>query len=100
VNVGAVATPEAFAPPGSPVDDVRLTAPRRYGPGLLMVAVGTVLSTSRSVTAVAAEFLVRWLDKGGEIGSAAQHLDEIPLAPGVERAWFYETPPPQPRTVR
>jgi predicted secreted protein len=51
---------------------------------------------SVAVTAVAAEFLVRWLDKGGEIGSAARHLDEIPLAPGVERAWFYETPPPLP----
>ena len=51
---------------------------------------------SVAVTAVAAEFLVRWLDKGGEIGSAARHLDEIPVAPGVERAWFYETPPPLP----
>ena len=51
---------------------------------------------SVAVTAVAAEFLVRWLDKGGEIASAARHLDEIPLAPGVERAWFYETPPPLP----
>ncbi|HTG19569.1 MAG TPA: hypothetical protein VK681_05965, partial [Reyranella sp.] len=51
---------------------------------------------SVAVTAVAAEFLVRWLDRGGEIGSAARHLDEIPLAPGVDRAWFYETPPPLP----
>lgn len=51
---------------------------------------------SVALTAVAAEFLVRWLDKGGEIGPAARHLDEIPLAPGVERAWFYETPPPLP----
>jgi predicted secreted protein len=51
---------------------------------------------SVGLTAVAAEFLVRWLDKGSEIGSAARHLDEIQLAPGVERAWFYETPPPLP----
>jgi hypothetical protein len=51
---------------------------------------------SVALTAVAAEFLVRWLDKGGEIGPAARHLDEIPVAPGVERAWFYETPPPLP----
>ncbi|HEX9525425.1 MAG TPA: hypothetical protein VF949_20780, partial [Reyranella sp.] len=51
---------------------------------------------SVAVTAVAAEFLVRWLDKGGEIGPAVRHLDGIPIAPGVERAWFYETPPPLP----
>src|SRR5512133_3080128 len=53
-SYATVTTPEAFEPPGSPVEDVRLTAPRRYGPGLLMVAVGTVLSTRRSVTGVAA----------------------------------------------
>ena len=51
---------------------------------------------SVAVTAVAAEFLVRWLDAGGDIGSASRHLDEIATAPGVERAWFYETPPPLP----
>jgi hypothetical protein len=51
---------------------------------------------SVAVTAVAAEFLVRWLDAEGDIGPAARHLGEIALAPGVERAWFYETPPPLP----
>ena len=51
---------------------------------------------SVAVTAVAAEFLVRWLDGGGDIESASRHLDEIAIAPGVERAWFYETPPPLP----
>src|SRR5438105_12626167 len=39
--------PEAFDPPGSLVLEVRLTAPRRYGPGSLSVAVGGVLSISR-----------------------------------------------------
>jgi hypothetical protein len=51
---------------------------------------------SVAVTAVAAEFLVRWLDDDGDIGPAARHLREIATAPGVERAWFYETPPPLP----
>ena len=51
---------------------------------------------SVALTAVAAEFLVRWLDGDGDIGSASRHLGEIATAPGVERAWFYETPPPLP----
>ena len=51
---------------------------------------------SVALTAVAAEFLVRWLDGDGDVGSASRHLDEIATAPGVERAWFYETPPPLP----
>src|SRR5687767_3455284 len=53
-SYATLTTPEAFAPPGSLVEDVRLTEPRRYGPGLLIVASGGVLSTSRSVTGVAA----------------------------------------------
>src|SRR6266550_5166621 len=53
-SYATVAMPEAFDPPGSAVAEVRVTAPRRYGPGLLIVAVGTVLSTRRSVTGVAA----------------------------------------------
>src|SRR5204862_936658 len=46
--------PEASDPPGSLVLEVRLTVPRRYGPGSPSVAVGGVLSTSRPVTGVAA----------------------------------------------
>lgn len=38
---------------------------------------------------------MRWLD--AEAPSAAlKHLDEIPLAEGVQRAWFGEDPPPLP----
>src|SRR5438445_59302 len=44
-----LATPEAFDPPGSLVLDVRLTAPRRYGPGSLSVAAGGVLSAGAGV---------------------------------------------------
>lgn len=39
--------------------------------------------------------MVRWLD-GGQDMSAWRHLDAIPLAPGVERTWFTEDPPPLP----
>ena len=51
---------------------------------------------SVALTVAAAEFLVRWLDDDTDVGPAARHLGEIALAPGVERAWFYETPPPLP----
>lgn len=42
-----------------------------------------------------AEAMVRWLD-GGEDMSAQRYLGAIPLAPGVERAWFAGNPPPLP----
>src|SRR5262249_38065100 len=46
--------PEAFAPPGSVVLELRPTAPRRQAPGSLSVAVGGVLSTRRFDTGGAA----------------------------------------------
>ena len=56
---------------------------------VLLVAVTIVLCTA------AAEFMVRWLDSGDDL-AARQYLDKIPLAPGVERAWFAKDPPPLP----
>jgi len=56
---------------------------------VLLILVSIVLCTA------AAEAMVRWLD-AGEGGAAASHLDAIPLAPGVERAWFASDPPPLP----
>lgn len=53
----------------------------------LLVLVTVVLCTA------AAEGLVRWLE-GSAPSVAARHLDAIALAPGVERAWFAENPPP------
>ena len=53
----------------------------------LLILVSVVLCTA------AAEGMVRWLD--AEAPSAAlKHLGEIPLAEGVQRAWFGENPPP------
>jgi hypothetical protein len=57
---------------------------------VLLVVVSVVLCTA------AAEFLVRRLDAAEDSGPAARHLDEIPRAPGVERAWFAIDPPPLP----
>jgi hypothetical protein len=57
---------------------------------VLLVAVSVVLCT------VAAEFVVRHLDADTDSGPAARHLDEIALAPGVDRRWFLADPPPLP----
>src|SRR5262245_41128575 len=56
-SYATVAMPEAFAPPGSLVEEVKVTAPRRYAPGSFTVASGGVLSTRRSATGVAAAWL-------------------------------------------
>src|SRR5919108_4117424 len=56
-SYATLTTPEALAPPGSLVVDVRLTVPRRYGPGFVIVASGSVLSTSRPATGVDAAWL-------------------------------------------
>jgi hypothetical protein len=42
-----------------------------------------------------AEGLIRWLDSDAP-SVATRHLDAIALAPGVQRAWFAENPPPLP----
>jgi hypothetical protein len=59
-----------------------------YNALLVIVSVGLVTA--------AAEFVVRRQDADNNLGPAVRHLDEIAIAPGVERAWFYETPPPLP----
>jgi len=56
-SYATLAIPEAFEPPGSLVVELRLTAPRRNAPGLVIVALGGVLSTSRSVTGADAAWL-------------------------------------------
>src|SRR5207253_3171514 len=50
-SYATLAIPEAFEPPGSLVVELRLTAPRRNAPGLVIVALGGVLSTRTLVTA-------------------------------------------------
>lgn len=49
-----------------------------------------VLATVVVCTAVA-EGIVRWADAGGG-EDIAQRLDEVPRAPGVERAWYFSDP--------
>jgi hypothetical protein len=55
----------------------------------LLILVSVVLCTA------AAEGMVRWLDAEGP-SKALKHLGEIPLAEGVQQAWFSENPPPLP----
>ena len=55
----------------------------------LLILLSVVLCTA------AAEGMVRWLD-AQEASAALKHLDAIPLAGGVQRAWFGENPPPLP----
>ena len=57
---------------------------------ILMVVVSVALCTA------AAEFAVRQIDDSTDSGPGASHLDEITLAPGVERAWYFTDPPPLP----
>jgi hypothetical protein len=63
---------------------------RRLWLNVLLVAASVALCT------VAAEFVVRQLDVDSDSGPAARHLDEIALASGVDRAWFFADPPPLP----
>lgn len=61
----------------------------RWG-NILLVAITIGLGT------VAAEFMVRWLDNANDESPALRHVDAIPLAPGVERSWFFTDPAPLP----
>jgi len=55
-----------------------------------------LVAVSVAASVVVAEFAVRLLDAAPDSGSAANHVDEIALAPGVQRAWFSADPPPLP----
>lgn len=55
----------------------------------LLILVSVALCTA------AAEGMVRWLDAQAP-SDALKHLGEIPLAEGVQSAWFEENPPPLP----
>jgi hypothetical protein len=68
---------------------------RTEGVGRLWLNVLLVV-VSVAVCTVAAEFVVRYLDAESDSGPAVRHLDEIALAPGVNRAWFFADPPPLP----
>ena len=62
---------------------------KRWG-NYLLIAVTVVLGT------LAAEFMVRWLDNANDESPALRYADEIPMAPGVERKWFFTDPAPLP----
>jgi len=55
----------------------------------LLILLSVVLCTAL------AEGMVRWLD-AQEPSAALRYLDGIPLAEGVQRAWFADDPPPLP----
>jgi hypothetical protein len=55
-----------------------------------------LVAVSVAVCTVAAEFVVRQLDTNADNAPVGRHLDEIALAPGVDRAWFFADPPPLP----
>ena len=57
---------------------------------VLLVVVSVALCTA------AAEVVVRQLDTTADNAPVGRHLDEIALAPGVDRAWFFADPPPLP----
>ncbi len=63
---------------------------RRLWLNVLLVVVSVALCTA------AAEFVVRQLDTNADNAPVGRHLDEIALAPGVDRAWFFADPPPLP----
>src|SRR5262245_21510218 len=83
---------QRYLTPHSPGNDESCSNPAVQKSVLngLLVVVSVVL------TAGAAETVVRWQDADDNLGPAARHLDEIPIAAGVDRAWFYETPPTLP----
>ena len=62
---------------------------RRWG-NLLLIVLSVALCSA------AAEFLARHLDNENDASPAVRHVDEIPLASGVERSWFFADPPPLP----
>ena len=54
---------------------------------VLLIVVSVALCTA------AAEFVVRQLDANADNAPVGRHLDEIALAPGIDRAWFFADPP-------
>jgi hypothetical protein len=77
-------------------ESCRSEAVRRLWLNVLLVVVSVAVCT------VAAEFVVRLLDTNADNAPVGRHLDEIALAPGVDRAWFFADPPPLPnrRAIR
>jgi hypothetical protein len=63
---------------------------RKLWLNVFLVVVSVALCTA------AAEFVVRQLDTNADNAPVGRHLDEIALAPGVDRAWFFADPPPLP----
>jgi hypothetical protein len=70
---------------------------------------GLLAALSVLLCLVVAEVATRWVDgislsklrlpaAVGAMGldTTARHLDEVPRAPGVDRAWFFKAPPPLP----
>jgi hypothetical protein len=55
-----------------------------------------LVAASVAVCTGAAELVVRQLDTNADNAPVGRHLDEIALAPGVDRAWFFADPPPLP----
>jgi hypothetical protein len=74
----------------TPLKSCRSDSVHKLSLNALLVVVSVALC------AVAAEFVVRFLDAASDSGPAMRHLDEIALAPGVDRAWFSADPPPLP----
>lgn len=56
---------------------------------------GLLMLTSVLLCVAAAEAFVHWSDAGGD-EDVGRHLDEIPRAPGVDRAWYFQDPPALP----
>ncbi|CAN5906213.1 hypothetical protein BH11PSE3_BH11PSE3_40820 [soil metagenome] len=55
-----------------------------------------LVALSVALCTIAAELLVRVLDTAVDSAPAREHLDDIALAPGVDREWFFDDPPPLP----
>ena len=70
-------------------DVLTTTAVITFLKNAVLILVSVLLCTA------AAEGMVRWLD-AQEPSAALKHLDEIPLAEGVQSAWFGANPPPLP----
>ena len=66
-----------------------LTVKQRWA-NILLSAITVVIGTA------VAEFVVRWLDNANDESPAYRYADAIPLAPGVDRSWFFTDLPPLP----
>lgn len=62
---------------------------RNFLKNVLLVLVSVALCTA------AAEGIARWMEVTDD-ADVAKRLDEIPLAAGVQRAWYFDDPPPLP----